>query len=184
MRECLAAGATAIQLRDKDANTRELASSARTLRPIVRLAGGLLIINDRLDVALAVDADGVHLGPHDLPVAAARAIVSDGFLIGHSCDVPDAGRRAAADGADYLGVGAVYGTRSKAGLADEAIGPEQVGEVLASAGLPGVGIGGIGPANAAPVFAAGAGVAVISAVMDADDPAAAVRAILEAATTD
>jgi thiamine-phosphate pyrophosphorylase len=183
VRDCLAAGATAIQLRDKDASARELAATARVLRPIVRRAGGLLIINDRLDVALAVAADGVHLGPQDLPVAAARAIVPDGFLIGHSCDAPDPGRRAADDGADYLGVGAVYGTRSKAGLADEAIGPERVGEVLAAASLPGVGIGGIGPANAAPVFAAGAGVAVISAVMDADDPATAVRAILGAGTT-
>ena len=178
---CVIAGATAIQLRDKHASARELLRSARTLAPIARDGGALFLINDRLDVALAAGADGVHLGPNDLPVAAARAVVPADFLIGHSCDDPEAGRRAARDGADYLGVGAVYGTRSKSGLADEAIGPDRVAELRSASGLPTVGIGGIEPSNAGAVFATGAGIAVISSVMNAPEPAAAVRALLEAA---
>ena len=176
--ECLAAGATAIQLRDKGGDARALAETGRALLARTREAGALLLVNDRLDVALAIGAGGVHLGPRDLPVAAARRISPDGFLIGYSTDDPSAARRAAEEGADYLGVGAVYGTRTKPGLEEEAIGPDRVGEVLRSAGLPGVGIGGIGPGNAGPVYATGAGVAVISAVMGAPRPADAVRAIL------
>jgi thiamine-phosphate pyrophosphorylase len=136
-------------------------------------------VNDRVDVALAAGADGVHLGPADPPVGAVRPVVPEGFVVGYSADSPGEARRAAEEGADYLGVGAVYGTRSKAGLKDEAIGPGRVGEVLEAAGLPGVGIGGITPDNAAAVYRAGAGVAVLGAVMDAPDPAAVVRRILE-----
>jgi thiamine-phosphate pyrophosphorylase len=179
IRECVHAGASTIQLRDKDADGRELAEAAAALLTVTRTAGALLIVNDRLDVALAADADGVHLGPDDIPLPAARAISPAGFLLGYSTDNPDAGARAAADGADYLGVGAVYGTHSKPGLAHEAIGPRRVAAVLRAAGLPGVGIGGIDADNAAAVMETGAGVAVLSAVMAADDPAGRVKAILE-----
>lgn len=178
VRASLAAGATAIQLRHKGASARELLREAGELLPVVRRHGGLFLVDDRLDVALAAGADGVHLGPRDLPVAAVRGVVPDDFVIGFSCDEPEAAVAAARDGADYLGVGAVYGTRSKEGLEEEAIGPARVGEVLRASGLPGVGIGGITPDNAGPVYRAGAGVAVLSAVMDADDPGAVVRAIL------
>ena len=177
--ECLDAGATAIQLRDKTASARELGALAADLRRLTGDADALLIVNDRLDVALAAGADGVHLGPDDLPVAAARSVAPPHFLIGRSTDDPATARRAAADGADYLGVGAVYGTRSKPGLADEAIGPGRVREVLRAAGLPGVGIGGITPENATAVFETGAGVAVISSVMDAPRPREVVRAFLD-----
>ena len=176
--ECLRAGATAIQLRDKTATARDLAALAEDLRRLTRETGALLIVNDRLDVALAVGADGVHLGPDDLPVAAARSVAPAHFLIGRSTDDPATARSAAAAGADYLGVGAVYGTRSKPGLADEAIGPARVAEVLRAAGLPGVGIGGVTPENARAVFETGAGVAVISSVMDAPRPGAVIRALL------
>lgn len=168
--ECLAAGATAIQLRDKEATAHELTEQARALMALTRRAGAPLIVNDRLDVALAVGASGVHLGPDDLPVAAARRIVPPGFLIGYSTDDPSEAVTAASDGADYLGVGAVFGTTSKAGLADEAIGPDQVREVLEASGLPVVGIGGIDADNAAAVYATGAGIAVLSAVMAAKRP--------------
>ena len=181
VRTCAAAGATAIQLRDKDADAHRLVATARTLRSITRQSGLLLIVNDRMDVALAAGADGVHLGPNDLPVSAARAIAPAGFLIGYSTDDDGLARAAADDGADYLGVGAVYGTRSKPDLADEAIGPARVAHVLRAAGLPGLGIGGITPDNAGAVFAAGAGVAVLSAVMGSIHPGRATREILATA---
>ena len=173
--ECLEAGATAIQLRDKEAPDEELYGQAVRLAELTRAADALLIVNDRFDIALAAGADGVHLGPEDLPVEVVRLHAGDDLLIGYSTDSPVAAVLAADAGADYLGVGAVYGTRSKQGLADEAIGPERVGDVLHAAGLPGVGIGGITPDNAAEVFATGAGVAVLSAVMHAERPGDVVR---------
>lgn len=178
--ECVEAGATAIQLRDKDADGRALYLMARKLRRALRGTGALLLVNDRVDVALAAGVDGAHLGPDDLPLDAARRIVPADFVLGFSADTQEKARGAAAVGADYLGVGAVYGTTTKAGLENEAVGPGRVSEVLSAAGLPGVGVGGIGPENAEAVARAGAGVAVVSAVMDAADPAAAVRKILQA----
>lgn len=174
---CVAAGATAIQLRDKQASGAELLELASELRRCLQGSDALFLVNDRLDVALAAGAAGVHLGPDDLPVAAARAVVPAGFVIGYSTDDPEEARRAAAAGADYLGIGAVYGTETKPGLEHEAIGPARVAAVLRAAALPGVGIGGITPDNAGPVIRAGAGVAVLSSVMAAPDPAAAVRAL-------
>ncbi|MYK69799.1 MAG: thiamine phosphate synthase, partial [Gammaproteobacteria bacterium] len=112
--EVVAAGATAVQLRDKEAPPRELLALARRLRAVTARHGALLIVNDRLDIALAAGADGVHLGPDDVPVAAARRVVPDGFLLGHSTDDPGVARRAEADGADYLGCGTVFPTTSKA----------------------------------------------------------------------
>lgn len=173
--ECLEAGATAIQLRDKEAADEELYDQAVRLVELTRAADALLIVNDRFDIALAVGADGVHLGPEDLPVEVVRLHAGDELLIGYSTDSPVAAVLAANAGADYLGVGAVYETRSKHGLAGEAIGPERVGDVLHAAGLPGVGIGGITPDNAAEVLATGAGVAVLSAVMHAERPGDVVR---------
>ncbi|HSM08774.1 MAG TPA: thiamine phosphate synthase [Gemmatimonadota bacterium] len=173
--ECLEAGATAIQLRDKEASDEELYQQAVRLVELTRAADALLIVNDRFDVALAAGADGVHLGPEDLPVDVVRLHAGDALLIGYSTDSPVAAVLAANAGADYLGVGAVYETRSKDGLEHEAIGPERVGDVLHAAGLPGVGIGGITPDNAADVLATGAGVAVLSAVMHAERPGDVVR---------
>lgn len=179
--ECLAAGATAVQLRDKKAPDDELYEQAVGLADLAHEHEALLIVNDRFDVALAAGADGVHLGPEDLPVEVVRLHAGDDLLIGYSTDSPVAGLLAAEAGADYLGVGAVYGTGSKPGLEDEAVGPDRVGEVLHSAGLPGVGIGGITPENAAAVFATGAGVAVLSAVMHAEQPGQVVSRLLELA---
>ena len=178
--ECLEAGATAVELRDKRATSRELYGAARALVPVVRRHGALFLVNDRIDVARAVVADGVHLGPEDPPPAEVRRRVPGDFLVGYSTDDPDEARRAADAGADYLGVGAVYGTETKADAADERIGPQRVAEVLEAAGLPGVGIGGIDETNAGEVAALGAGVAVSSAVMDAPRPAEAVRRLRRA----
>ncbi len=179
--ECVDAGAPAIQLRDKTADSRALASTAERLRAITKSAGAAFIVNDRLDVALAVGADGVHLGPDDLTVSAARNIAPSDFIIGYSTDDPEEARRGAAARADYLGVGAVFGTRSKPGLADEAIGPDRVRLVREASGLPCLGIGGITPQNAPEVLETGAGIAVLSAVMSASDPAAVVRELLRIA---
>jgi thiamine-phosphate pyrophosphorylase len=177
--EALDAGATAIQLRDKAASDEVLYEQAVRLAELTHDHGALLIVNDRFDVALAAGADGVHLGPEDLPVELVRLHAGDELLIGYSTDNPAAAMLAANAGADYLGVGAVYGTRSKAGLEGETIGPDRVGQVLHAAGLPGVGIGGITPDNAADVFATGAGVAVLSAVMHAERPGEVVRRLAE-----
>lgn len=178
--ECVAAGATAVELRDEEADGRRLFRIAEALQKVLEETGALFLVNDRPDVAFATGADGAHLGPDDLPIEAVRRIVPDSFLLGYSTDSPREARRAAAAGADYLGVGAVYGTRSKPGLAEEAIGPGRVRAVLEAAGLPGVGIGGIRAENAAAVAGAGAGIAVLGAVMDAPRPGEAVRRLLEA----
>ena len=179
--ECLDAGATAIQLRDKDADGRELVAQAKVLAELTEAADALLVVNDRFDVAVAAGANAVHLGPEDLPVAAVRRIAPDGFIIGYSTDQPEQAQRKVSDGADYLGVGAVYGTTSKGGLTDETIGPNGVASVVVSVNAPCVAIGGITPANAEPIIKTGAGVAVLSAVMGDPDPAAVVRQLVSIA---
>ncbi|MEN8145272.1 MAG: thiamine phosphate synthase [Gemmatimonadota bacterium] len=179
--ECLGAGATAIQLRDKEASDSELLVIARQLRNLSARHDALFIVNDRFDLALAAGADGVHLGPDDLPISSVRPLVPDSFIIGYSTDDPDAGRRAAEAGASYLGVGAVYGTSSKPGLQDEKIGIERLRQVSEAVSVPAVGIGGVTAANATAVYAAGAGVSVMSAVMGASEPGEVVRAILSTA---
>jgi thiamine-phosphate pyrophosphorylase len=181
VRAALRGGAPAIQLRGKEMAAREMAELARALLAETRAAGALLFVNDRVDVALAVGADGAHVGQDDLPAAAARRIAPPGFLLGVSAETAELAREAERDGADYVGTGPVYPTGSKAD-AGEAVGVGRVAEVAAAVGIPVVGIGGIDAANAAAVVGAGAaGVAVISAVMRAPDPEAAVRALLRAA---
>jgi thiamine-phosphate pyrophosphorylase len=178
VRAALRGGAPAIQLRMKDASAREMAEAARALLAETRAAGALLFINDRVDVALAVGADGAHVGQDDLPVAAARRIAPPGFLLGVSAETPELARAAQADGADYVGVGPVYVTGSKADAGD-AVGAERIAQVAATVRIPIVGIGGITIDNAPPVIHVGAvGVAVISAVMRAVDPEAAARALM------
>ena len=115
------------------------------------------------------------------PRPAARDIVPPNFLIGYSTDDPEQARCAAVAGADYLGVGAVFGTRSKPGLADEAIGPDRVRLVREASRLPCLGIGGVTLKNAPEVLETGAGIAVLSAVMSASDPAAVVQELMRIA---
>jgi thiamine-phosphate pyrophosphorylase len=179
--EALAAGAPAVQLRDKTATASELLQQARMLLGPVRAAGALLFINDRLDVAIAAGADGVHLGPNDLPVAAARRIAPPGFLIGCSTDHPGAARQAELDGASYIGCGAVFGTTTKLDAAGERIGVQRLRDVAAAVNIPVIAIGGITTANVGEVVASGAaGAAVVGAVMAADDPGRAVEHLLRA----
>lgn len=178
--EALRAGARAVQLREKNASSRELLKKAHALRPLTREWGALLFLNDRFDVALAAGADGVHLGPDDLPVRAVREVAPPGFLIGHSTDIPEVARRAAADGADYIGCGAVFPTSTKADAGNE-IGVAGLARVAEAVETPVVGIGGITPGGARRIAeeSGAAGVAVISAVMGAQDPGEAVRALLD-----
>jgi thiamine-phosphate pyrophosphorylase len=179
VRECLEAGAPAIQLRDKDASAAELLQQALVLRELTRRYGALLFVNDRLDVALVAGADGVHLGPDDVPVHAARQAVPAEFLIGCSTDQPELARAYESAGASYIGCGAVFGTSSKAEVAAEQIGPAGLRAVVASVAIPVVGIGGITPANVAQVAVAGAaGCAVIGAVMKAGSPGQVTAALL------
>lgn len=174
----LSAGARAIQLRNKGDSARELAALGQALRGPTRDAGALLFVNDRLDLALAVDADGVHLGPHDLPVRAVRAVAPRGFLIGRSADDPEVARVAVADGADYIGCGTVYSTSTKLDAGD-VIGLAGLRRVVESVSVPVVAIGGITPHRTAEVAATGAaGAAVVGAVMGVTDPAVAVGALM------
>lgn len=175
----LAGGCRAVQLRDKGASARALAEMGRGLLPPIRNAGALLFVNDRLDVALAIGADGAHLGPSDLPIGAARAVVPPGFLLGYSTDDPTEARRAEAAGADYLGCGAVFGTRTK-DVGDEAIGVPRLDEVARSVSIPVLGIGGVTPSGAEriAVETRAAGVAVVGAVMTAANPEEAARRLL------
>jgi thiamine-phosphate diphosphorylase len=184
VREALAGGAPTVQLRLKSASARELLEAAQTLMPIVRSAGALFIVNDRLDVALAAGADGVHLGPDDPPVkdvrrvADARSGVADTFIVGYSTDTRDEAARAEAEGADYLGVGAVYATANKSDAGD-VIGLEGLRRVVKVVSIPVVAIGGITPERAPAVAKTGAcGSATIGAVMSATEPAEAVRELL------
>ena len=175
----LAAGARAIQLRNKGDSPRELAELGRALRGPTRDAGALLFVNDRLDLALAVGADGVHLGPHDVPVRAVRAAAPEGFLIGRSADEPHVATVAVDDGADYIGCGTVYATSTKADAGD-VIGLDGLRRVVEAVSVPVVAIGGITPQRAPDVAATGAaGVAVVGAIMSAADPTAVVRSLLE-----
>lgn len=175
----LAAGAPAVQLRDKDGDAATLVQSARALIRPVRAAGALLFVNDRLDVAVAAGADGVHLGPDDMPVDAVRRVAPPQFLIGYSTDDPALARQAERDGASYIGCGAVFGTTTKTEVGDERVGLERLADVVRSVSIPVVAIGGITPANIQDVRQTGAaGAAVVSTVMSAPDPGEVVRRLL------
>ena len=180
VRAALEAGAPAVQLRAKGVGAGELLERARRLRRLTADAGALLFVNDRLDVALAAGADGVHVGPTDLPLEAVRRAVPNDFLVGVSTDDPEEARRAEAAGADYVGCGAVFGTSTK-DVGDEAIGTDGLDRVARAVSIPVVGIGGVTPERAPAVAAtAASGVAVVGAVMAAADPADAVRRLLAA----
>ncbi len=172
-------GATMIQLREKTLSVRGTVALARRLQEITRPAGVPLIINDRADVALAIDADGVHVGQDDLPVADARRLLGPDRIVGVSAGTIAEAVAAEADGADYVGVGSIFPTGSKSD-AGEAIGPEGLAQVRAAVHIPVVAIGGITAANAAEAIQAGAaGVAVISAVVGADNVREAARRLAE-----
>lgn len=163
-RAALAGGARILQLRDKTTPLRQLLPIAEQLRALTRECGALLLINDRLDLALACEADGVHLGDDDFPLEVARRVLGESKIIGVSASNPDLARAAERGGATYLGVGAVFGTRTKLD-AGAAIGLETLRAVVDATSLPVAAIGGVEARNLASVLAAGAAMAcVISAL--------------------
>lgn len=173
--QAIAGGVDAIQLRDKTAGDDELVAGLRALRPLCSATGTLLILNDRPDLAVAGDADGVHVGQDDLAVPAARAIVGEDRLIGLSTHSPEQVDAAIAAGADHIGVGPVNATPTKQGVA--AVGTDLV-RYAATRPLPFVAIGGIDGSNVAAALDAGARrVAVVRAIVDAADPRAAATAL-------
>ncbi|HSW28317.1 MAG TPA: thiamine phosphate synthase [Longimicrobiales bacterium] len=176
----LEAGARSVQLRNKGDPARVLVEVGRELRALTRAHGALFFVNDRVDLALALEADGVHVGPHDLPVAAVRAITPPGFLVGRSADDPEVARLAVAEGVDYIGCGTVYATTTK-GDAGDVIGLEGLSAVVRAVPVPVVAIGGITVERAGEIAPTGAaGVAVVGAVMAAPDPAEVVLRLLRA----
>lgn len=176
--QVLAGGCRLVQLREKALPPVDLYPLAQALRQRCREAGATFIVNDRVDLALAVDADGVHLGQEDLPARAARRILRPGMLLGISTHDPAQAAQAVADGADYVAVGSMFPTGTKAGF--QLVGPGLVRELRPRVPVPLVGIGGITPDNVGEVIGAGAdGAAVISAVCAAPDPAAATRRFLD-----
>jgi len=171
--EALAGGATAIQLRAKELSVRELVDEGRRLAALCRRFGRPLFINDRVDVALACGADGVHLGPDDMAPGEARSILGPDILIGVSAYGPGDVAEAEAAGAAYVAVGAVFPTATKE---IDVVGTREVRRLRAMTRLPIVAIGGVSEGNAALAIEAGAdGVAVISALSGADDIAAAAK---------
>ncbi len=175
-----AGGAGVVQYRHKDVSSRELFFHAQQLAALARELGKVLIINDRVDVVQAVRADGVHLGPDDLPVSVARRILGPTAIIGASAGTVDEAIEAEAEGASYLGVGCIYGTASKAD-AGAPVGPERIAEIRAAVRLPLVAIGGVTAAHASALVRAGAdGLAVISAVTRAKNMKLATRELVRA----
>jgi len=169
-------GADVLQLRDKESSSGRLFQVAMQLRRLTREAKVPLIVNDRLDVALAADADGVHVGQADLPASVARGILGPGRILGVSAETVAEAMAAQEDGADYLGVGPVFEARGTKPDAGRPLGLDLIAEIRRHCRLPIVAIGGINAENARKVREAGAdAAAVISAVASADDIARAAR---------
>ena len=175
----IAGGARMVQLREKTWPSGQLLPLAERLRTRCQQSGVTFVMNDRVDLAVVLEADGVHLGQDDLPPRLARPLLRPGMILGVSTHSVEQARRAQADGADYVAVGAMFPTQTKPDF--DLVGPALVRAIRPEIHVPLVGIGGITPQNAGDVIRAGAdGVAVISAVCAAPDPAAASADFLDA----
>lgn len=178
MARALAAGVRLVQYRRKGPLTRAGLAQARALRALTRGHRAAFIVNDRVDVALMAEADGVHLGQDDLAPADARRLLPAGAWLGVSVHDGREARAAEADGADYLGFGNLFGTRTKAD-ATPPVGVGPLAETCAAVTVPVYGIGGVGAENIAALKAAGAaGGAVVAAILGAPDPGAAAARLL------
>jgi thiamine-phosphate pyrophosphorylase len=176
-RQVLEAGVKVIQLRAKNADKRRLLELAEKIGALCRQYGALFILNDYLDIALAVKADGLHIGQEDLPAGTARRLLPFDAILGVSAATAEEVRAAEAAGADYLGVGAIFPTDTKERIA--AIGTARLAEIRAATGLPLAAIGGINSDNISQVMRAGADSAcLISAVLGAPDPQEAARQLI------
>lgn len=179
VRTACAAGVRAVQLRERDLSARELYLLAGQLLEITHATGARLLINDRIDVALAVEADGVHLGGHSLPVAAARRLLGPDRLLAVSTHHLDEVLVAHRDGADFVTFGPVFATPSKA-VYGAPQGLEALRRVCAASSLPVFALGGIDPRNLSQVMACGAqGAAMIRAVFAAEDSGAQAAQLLD-----
>ncbi|MDR0993028.1 MAG: thiamine phosphate synthase [Verrucomicrobiota bacterium] len=175
VREAVVGGATCVQLREKTGSTRAFIEEAKALCALLKPLQIPLIVNDRVDVALAAGADGLHLGQADMPLAEARRLVPPEWIIGISAESVADAVRAEALGADYVGISPVFATSTKRDTAP-ALGLEGVRAIRSAVSLPLVGIGGIQASNVSSVIRAGAdGAAVVSAIVSADSPADAAR---------
>jgi len=166
--QALRGGASVIQWRDKRRDKGDQLAEVEALRQLCERYVALLIVNDHVDLAIAANAGGVHIGQHDLPVGAVRKMAPPGFVVGCSTNNPDEARQAQSDGADYVAVGRVFASITKPDTRDAS--PETLGAVKSAVSIPVVAIGGITVDNVDQVIAAGAdSAAVITAVCDADD---------------
>ena len=176
VREALEGGVTLVQYRAKTASSAKMYNEALQLKALCDSFNVPLIINDRLDIAMAVGAAGVHLGQDDLPCAVARRILGEEYLIGVSAHNPTEAKAALQSGADYLGCGAVFGTATKADV--KKLGTDGLAAICREKGLPVVGIGGVTADNYREVRAAGAdGAAIVSGILAQPDISATVEAI-------
>lgn len=172
--EAIIGGATLVQLREKEISSRDCFEIAQRVKQVADRYGVPLIINDRIDIALASGADGVHVGPEDLSVRIARQLMGEGKIIGASASSVDEAVLFQAQGADYLGVGAMFPTATKEGT--EQVGLADLRAIKAAIRVPVVAIGGINAENAGPVMETGVdGVAVVSAIMARADTREAAR---------
>jgi len=177
VRAALSAGARTIQVRDKSATDRGLLDLTRRVVELAEPSAAHVLVDDRVDIAMAAGACGAHLGADDLPLAVAR-LLGGGLLLGGTAREAASAVAAEADGADYVGVGPAFSTTTKSGLPD-AIGVPGVQSVARATALPVIAIGGITPGRVPALLAAGAhGIAVVTAISQAADPAAATAAFL------
>lgn len=178
--QAVAAGAPLLQVRMKDVRDRDRLAHAERLRLICHAAGARCLINDRVDLALAVSADGVHVGADDVPVEVARRLLGDGAIVGATCRNPEAARRAVDAGASYVGVGPAFATTTKLGLPDP-IGLAGIEAVASAVAVPVIAIAGVTVERVPALLEAGAwGVAVVGAVYGAPDPQQVVGELLDA----
>ena len=162
-------GCSIVQLREKDCSTKEFLEQELRIKKTTQQYNVPLIINDRIDICMAADADGVHLGQEDMPVAQARKLLGEGKIIGASAHNVEEALKAWQDGADYLGVGAIFGTNTKKNTVDTSI--ETLKEICVKVPIPVVAIGGVGLSNIEKLAGSQIrGVAVVSAIMAEEDP--------------
>ena len=176
--EAIKGGTTVVQLREKTASTKEFYDLALRVKEITSRYGVPLLINDRIDIALAIDSEGVHIGQDDMPADIAREIIGEDKILGVSASTVEEAKKAEKDSADYIGSGAVFPTATKDDA--DSVSKEELKEIVDSIDIPVVAIGGITVENANTLKGSGiAGFSVVSAIMSAEDPKVASKKLKE-----
>ena len=176
--EAIKGGTTVVQLREKTASTKEFYDLALRVKEITSRYGVPLLINDRIDIALAIDSEGVHIGQDDMPADIAREIIGEDKILGVSASTVEEAKKAENDSADYIGSGAVFPTATKDDA--DSVSKEELKEIVDSIDIPVVAIGGITVENASSLKDSGiAGFSVVSAIMSAEDPKEASKKLKE-----